>query len=1073
MLDSFPGRVNFIAHAIREIRNRLPDALGQEDAFDILADRAPVPSYVVENWKKLYQRDVHGVAHARAEPLPAEADGEWVAKFLAFERILMALSKRSYENLDDLDVLLERANTRTNDWPVPSDAEVAQVVALAARLENRTYFFDRLENPEWVPALDGRRFFDRAPDSVPADEPGYVQFPPWPEGRYLVRMAPAAPFAVAKALKGLPPSANPGVTRTLLECVQALPSEQFQELAPQTAKWITDPASEQFLDHLADEAAAMISRLMREGKAKQGLKAAKKLLSLKLRSGADEGDDESLPLLPEPVGRISDWAYEQAVKKMLPDLVDSAGTEGLELFSRLLTVAVKFSRHQDEPLDSDANSFIWRPAIEDHSQNSDHGVRCVVVTAVRDAAVRLAEVSDDDLQAVVEMLEAGTVLHRRIALHVLAVVAGGAELAAERIANRDIFDEIRLRHEYSQLLRSRLGEAPPDVRSTFLDWVTAGPDIDHFRRRHEAQTGSVPNPEDEAAYAERWKRNQLSIVAGHLSGDEAEEYRELVAKHGEAHHPDFLTWSESGFGDGTPLEAEDMNAMSVSAVIEYLASWEPDDDTGWGFGPSMEGLGRTLEAVVTDRAAEFATVATRMELLDPTYVRSFLGGLEAAVKAGASVPWDQPIHLIASVLEHPFDHEDDTLDRERDPGWSWTRSQAASLIQQGLADRDNRVPFELREAVWGVLEPLTRDPNPTPADEATDADYSSMDPYTQSINTNRSKAMHAVMAYALWCRRELRARDIDTAAGFDPIPEVRTVLEEHLNPDSEPSVAVRAVYGKWLPWLILLDERWVADNIARILPPAPEFAVLRDVAWNTYVGWCPPFDSVYDALQHQYEAAVERVPSEGTVDLAGNERADAKLGEHLVTFHWRGSLPPALLERWFERADDELAARVMNFLGRALNNTEEDIDPEVLQRIQQLWDSRLEAIAQEPEAHKSEADAFAYTFASAKLDDDWSLAGLEITLQPESPRWSGRPVIERLAEVASTKPADATRCTLRMLRGSASNWDHLTWRDQVRDLLATTSHTTAPEAIENRNAIVDHYVTRGDHEFRHYISPRQ
>ena len=266
----------------REIRNRLPGALGLGDAFDTLSDRGPVPRYVAENWKKLY-RDAEAFAHVRTEPLPVEADDEWVAKFFALEQVLMALSKRSYENLDDLDILLERANTRMNDWTVPSDADVDQVVAFATRLENRTYFFGRLENPEWVSALALRGFFDGAPD------------PPWPEGRYLARMAPAAPLAVAKALTKLPPSANPRVTRILLECVQALPSEQFQELAPQTAKWITDPASAEFLDHFADEAAAAISRLMREGKAKQGLKAAKKLLSLKPRSDASEGDDGSSP----------------------------------------------------------------------------------------------------------------------------------------------------------------------------------------------------------------------------------------------------------------------------------------------------------------------------------------------------------------------------------------------------------------------------------------------------------------------------------------------------------------------------------------------------------------------------------------------------------------------------------------------------------------------------------------------------------------------------------------------------------------------------------------------------------
>jgi len=1070
--DSFPGRAHFIAHAIREIRNRLAGALGREDALALLSAQGPVPAYVVENWRKLY-RDVQAFAHARDEPLPTESDGEWVAKFFAFEQILMALSKRSYENLDDLDALLERTNARTDDWTVPSEDDVDQVVALAARLENRTYLFDRLENPKWVAALDGRGFFADAPDPVPADEPGYVQFPPWPEGRYLVRMTPVAPFAVAEALKELPPSANSGVTRCLLECVQALPSERFQELAPQTAKWITDPVSGVFFGYCAEEAAAAISRLMREGMVKQGLKAAKKLLSLKPRPGDGEKDGRTWTRLPEPVGRLSDWAYEQAIKKMLPDLVDAAGIKGVELLSRLLTVAVNFNRHQDEPPDSDGHSVIWRPAIEDHSQNSDHGVRCVVVTAVRDAAVRLGEVSEEDLQAVVEMLEAGTVLHRRIALHVLAVVAGGADLAAERIANRDIFEDYRLKHEYAELLRSRLGASPPEARSTFLDWVTASPDVDGFRRHHEERTGSVPTPEDEAAHAERWKRNWLSIVACHLSGDEAEAYSELVAKHGEARHPDFLSWRTVRFGDGTPLATEDMDAMSADAVIDYLASWEPDEGAGWGLEPTMRGLGRTFERVVAGRAADFAAVANQLEALDPTYVRSFLSGLETAVKAGVSVPWDQLIRLMASVLEHPFDHEEDTPENERDPGWSWTRGQAASLIQEGVADRDNRIPFELRQPVWSVLKPLTHDPNPTPEDETDVAGHGSMDPFTESINTNRSKAMHAVMAYALWCRRELDARDIGTGAGFDLIPEVRAVLEEHLDPGSEPSLAVRAVYGKWLPWLILLDEAWTAANIALIVPPAPELAAFRDAAWNTYVGWCPPFDQVYDALAHEYEAAVERVPSEGTVDLAGDDRADAKLGEHLVEFYWRGCPRPALLERWFERADDELAARVMHFLGMTLYNTEEDIDPAVLQRIQQLWDTRLEAIARDPEAHKSEADAFAYTFASAKLDDDWSLAGLEITLRTESPRWSGQPVIERLANVAATRPAEATRCTMRMLQGASNDWDHLGWRDQVRDVLAATSHTADPGTIENRNTIVAHYVTRGDHEFRDCIFPQQ
>ena len=747
-----------------------------------------------------------------------------------------------------------------SDWTPPSQTELDRLAALATRPENRAYFFDRLENPEWVSALARRGVFDDPPDPVPADEPGYVQFPPWPEGRYLARMAPVAPDAVAAVLQESRPSANARVTDILLECVQALPSEQFQELAPQIVEWVTDPTAAEFIDHFTDEAAAAVSRLVRERKVKQGLKAAKFLLRLERRSGAsgDSPSDEIQTLLPEPVGRLSEWTYKQVITKILPDLVDSAGLEGLKLFSSLLSVAVRFSRREGESADSDANSFIWRPAIEDRPQNVDHGVRCVLVTAVRDAAVRLAAVSYEHLRGVVQMLEAETVLHRRIALHVLAVVPDSAELATERIANRDIFDNYRLKHEYAELLRSRLSEAPPETQQTFQSWVSAGPDLDGFRRHQEGQVGSAPSAEDETAYVERWQRDWLSIVADHLSGDDAAKYRDLVAKHGEAEHPDFFYWSEIGVGPETPLTTEEMNTLAPGDVIEFLASWQPVDYATWGFSFSIEGLGREFEAAVTERAGDFAAVADRVTALDPTYVRSFLSGLNAAVKADASVPWDQPLRLIASVLEHPFDHHEQTPNLDRDPGWSWARGQAASLLEQGVADRDNRIPFELRETVWSVLEPLMCDPNPSPGYEAAHG-YTSMDPFTVSLNVNRGKAMHAVMAYALWCRRELEARGAETAAGFDLIPEVRTVLEQRLDPDSEPSPAVRTVYGKWLPWLILLDERWVVANITRILPRAPELAELRDAAWDTYVSWCPPFDPVYAVLQHEYEAVVERV----------------------------------------------------------------------------------------------------------------------------------------------------------------------------------------------------------------------
>jgi hypothetical protein len=180
---SFPGRVVFVWHAIREIRNRLPDAIAGEverfrteyrDLTETLAvlwvqDGWPAdgglpiaegteasvegpqrfevsqgllgavgnlvaghlsiagrnkanaqrlfeavggsgaPLYVVRAWLE-GTRDAHKLAHGRTEPLDPEHDAALLSQFITFEATLLVLARRSYENMDDLDEILDLAN---------------------------------------------------------------------------------------------------------------------------------------------------------------------------------------------------------------------------------------------------------------------------------------------------------------------------------------------------------------------------------------------------------------------------------------------------------------------------------------------------------------------------------------------------------------------------------------------------------------------------------------------------------------------------------------------------------------------------------------------------------------------------------------------------------------------------------------------------------------------------------------------------------------------------------------------------------------------------------------------------
>jgi hypothetical protein len=118
-------------------------------------------------------------------------------------------------------------------WAPPTAKELDRLAVLCARPETRAYFFDRLENPNWVNDLAQRRFFANPPDPVPAEEPGYMRFPPWPEGRYLARVAAEAPAAVASVLQNIPASENPAVTGLLFFNPGCLKSSSAGEAAQQ------------------------------------------------------------------------------------------------------------------------------------------------------------------------------------------------------------------------------------------------------------------------------------------------------------------------------------------------------------------------------------------------------------------------------------------------------------------------------------------------------------------------------------------------------------------------------------------------------------------------------------------------------------------------------------------------------------------------------------------------------------------------------------------------------------------------------------------------------------------------
>ena len=468
----------------------------------------------------------------------------------------------------------------------------------------------------------------------------------------------------------------------------------------------------------------------------------------------------------------------------------------------------------------------------------------------------------------------------------------------------------------------------------------------------------------------------------------------------------------------SPKSVEELQSMSLEGIVEFLKTWQP---SGKFDGPSLEGMGRELSKFVSSKPEQLAPHAELFRELDPTYIRELISALREGVKAGKRFEWDPVLNLCKWVVDQPREiPEREVSDPMIDPDWGWTRKAIAELLSAGFEKGEAQVGLSLREKAWEVLQPLTDDEEPTLKYEE-EYGGSNMAPATLSINTVRGAAMHAVVRYALWVRRHFEeAEEQDRIErGFDEMPEVKRVLDRHLDVNVDPALTVRAVYGQWFPWLVLIDVQWATQNVSRIFPRGSEHLQHRHAAWDTYVAMSRAYDNVFNVLRDEYAFAVDLV---GSGDRMGPFRRhpDEFLGTHLVTLYWRGKLDldeGGLVRQFFAKASPELRGTVLEHVGRSLKDTEGDVPEEIIQRLRTLWEWRLQSAREEGGDAVAELVCFGWWFMSEKFDDEWAMTQLRSALELGGDTDAVPWVFERLQALAPQYPRMAVECVKLMAEG--------------------------------------------------------
>jgi hypothetical protein len=180
------------------------------------------------------------------------------------------------------------------------------------------------------------------------------------------------------------------------------------------------------------------------------------------------------------------------------------------------------------------------------------------------------------------------------------------------------------------------------------------------------------------------------------------------------------------------------------------------------------------------------------------------------------------------------------------------------------------------------------------------------------------------------------------------------------------------------------------------------------------------------------------------------------LSWHLLQQYWRGKMslaPYTLLSDFFLLADERGRRSAIIYVGRSLRETTDEVQVEIIQRLMELWDNRLEAAA--AGGASGEMRAFSWWFFTRFFDDEWALKNLHAALKlSEGHLDLIMESLGRLAGLADKYPATVIECT-QMIISASPDYVELWSPDIVKILKSALRSCDTVATIAARNLVED------------------
>lgn len=1065
----FRSTTHLVSHLLREIESALRDTLEplceansytkksgeerhKEEILAILkALDIPSESPVAKAWIGLTGKEnakaLDKWAHRNSLEPPRTCDSEfqdfWSNMEIILDTVLGCFESNYLVINKQLDELREKNQPGENDAKFLRNHIPNNFVAI-------NYFFKQLTNPNWLLPLSSEGFFLLPPEPIENKEEGTISYPQWPQSQYLCAMAAQEPELVSRIILEIE-TKNSTVQAELMDAITRFRPEISARHTEQICLWLKNPTF-----FMGKKVGQIVSHLAKGKEIDSAGSISREFLYLlpQERLNTKDTDDESQLLYKRPQSRVDSWEYVEFLNSNFLDFLHADPQCALMIVIQALEEAINLSGAISTETYRDYSEY-WRPAIENHEQNHGHDdVRNSLINVVRISSECCIDQDPHCFENILNKLkEKQWVLFRRIAIHILRIYGNNhINLVEKYIFNKKLFLDSEVFHEYIRLVQDYFSKLNKEKQQEFLEWVK--------------EESIIVDGDNNVKSKELWLFRWLTILKGQLD-NQSENLRLLLHnKYGELEHPDLLAYS-SGImvGPTSPLSTDKLKNMTVDEITQYIRNWEQPH----GFTmESPEGVSRALSAVIAEDPMSFSFEAEKFMNCDPTYVHGVFEGFIKALDNKNLFEWQPVLNLMSFVVRQNKDIPGRNTDNswDLDPDWGWTRTEIARLLERGFKFESNPVPYACRDQVFEILLHLTEDPNPSPEEDSN----SSMDPATNSLNTTRGTAFHALISYAIWKKESLQKLDLyfGEKVDFSDMPEVLAVLEKHLDLLVDSSTTIRAVYGMQFSNLAFLDHDWAISNKGRIFQKNEELKEYWSAAWGSFIGFNMPKNWLIQDLLSEYQFAVSMAGSPSNQPLWG-DNPDERLVEHIVHYYAWGKieLNSVILEMFWRKSTQQLREHAINFIGR----TVQGVSSEIVNRFKELWENRFNAISKfdNQEPYYAELNAFGWWLISEQFDNSWCISQLGKVLKKTGEVENDQEVLERLVTLACEYPLEIIEITEMMVNGDAMRRGIYLWTNNIKKIINCVLPISNEQVQKATKELINRLAARGYSNFESLI----